>query len=183
MAGDPLARRPDGDAMRLRAEALGEPSRRRFRLLAIIDRETHIVWLEKEQLRRLGQALAQVLENLPKVGPDLTSTNSMLEFDLETRSQFRAGRMELGYDEGRDRILVIAHEIEADADEPAALSLRITRAQAREIAEESEIVVSAGRPLCPLCSRPMGPEPHVCAKQNGHFPKRLEEVQGEEADA
>src|SRR6478672_2876166 len=106
-------------AERIDAEALGEPGSRRFRILAIIDGETHIVWLEKEQLRRLGDALLQVLAALPD-GPAEVETPSALPFTLDSLSQFRAGRMELGYEESTDRILIVVHDVEAEIDDPAS---------------------------------------------------------------
>ena len=63
----------DLEAQRLRVEAIGEPGQRRFRLLALMDGETYIVWMEKQQLQALGLALEQMLEQLPSSGPDLGS--------------------------------------------------------------------------------------------------------------
>lgn len=180
MTDDPNRNQADGDAQRVRAEALGEPGQRRFRLLAMIDGATSVVWMEKEQLRRLGQALEQVLENLPDFGPELGATGGPLEFDADSTAQIRAGRMELGFDEQRKRLVIIAHDLEAEDDAKPAFVCRLTPSQARELAEEAETVVSSGRPICPLCGRPMGPGAHVCEKQNGHFPHRLEEVQDQE---
>lgn len=163
-------------AERIDAEALGEPGSRRFRLLAIIDGETHIVWLEKEQLRRLGDALLQVLAALPDA-PGEVETSSALPFTLDSLSQFRAGRMELGYEEATDRILIVVHDVEAEIDEPAAFVCSISRVQATALAINSEAIVSAGRPICPLCGEPMTGETHACVKQNGHFPHHNEDIE------
>ncbi|MCC6793163.1 MAG: DUF3090 family protein [Thermomicrobiales bacterium] len=182
MADDPNLN-TGGDALRVKAEALGEPGQRRFRLLAVIDGETRIVWLEKEQLRRLGQALEQVLENLPDRGPEIVSAGvSVAEFQLDTRHQIRAGRMELGYDEQRNRLIILAHDLENDESGDPAFVCRLSPGQARELAEEAEIVVSAGRPICPLCGRPMASTGHSCEKQNGHYPHRIEEVEDNDDD-
>ncbi len=177
MSENPRPAGRGGEVERIAAEALGEPGGRRFRMLAVIDGDTRIVWMEKEQLRRLGEALAEVLERLPDRGPDLGPVNQPGTFDFESRFQFRAGRMELGYDEERDRLIIIAHDIESDNDARPAFACRISRAQAEELSQEAAIVVSAGRPFCPLCGYPMGPGPHVCAKQNGHFPELIEGVE------
>jgi uncharacterized repeat protein (TIGR03847 family) len=166
-----------GDAIRIKAEALGEPGQRRFRLMAIIDGETRIVWLEKEQLRRLGQALEQVLENLPDTGPEIVSSGiGIAEFQLDSRLQIRAGRMELGFDEQRNRLIILAHDLEGEDRGAPAFVCRLSAGQARELAEEAANVVSAGRPICPLCGRPVEPTGHSCEKQNGHYPHRMEEV-------
>jgi uncharacterized repeat protein (TIGR03847 family) len=175
MSDNPFVERAEGDAQRLSVEALGEPGQRRFRLLAIIEGATHIVWLEKQQVFALGRAIEQVLESLPDVGPEDDAAGAPIEFNVETTSQFRAGRMELGFDEGRDKLVVIAHDIETEEEEPR-LTVRITRSQARDFSADAAAVVSAGRPLCPLCGQAMGPEPHVCPEQNGHLPHAIDEL-------
>lgn len=175
----------DLEAQRLRVEAIGEPGQRRFRLLALLDGETFIVWMEKQQLQALGLALEQMLEQLPDTGPELGASGVPIEFDLRTRRQFRAGRMELGYDEGSDTLVIVAHDINdepetADVaidDIPASFACRITRDQAREVSADAAAVVAAGRPRCTMCGAPMGPGNHVCPQQNGHYPTALAEAQ------
>ncbi|CAA9573152.1 MAG: hypothetical protein AVDCRST_MAG19-3014 [uncultured Thermomicrobiales bacterium] len=179
--------RPELDAQRLRVEAIGEPGQRRFRLLAVVGGETTIVWMEKQQLQALGLALEQLLTQLPDGGPVLSPTAEPVEFDTATRRQFRAGRMELGYDERQDRIVVVAHDLNEDeeddpvsgggGDENGDFACRITREQAREISADAAAVVSAGRPRCTMCGNPMGPGPHVCPQQNGHYPHALGETE------
>lgn len=172
---------PALEAQRLMVEAIGQPGQRRFRLLAVVDGGTHIVWMEKQQLQALGMALEQLLEQLPDAGLDLGPANVPLEFDTQTASQFRAGRMELGYDERRDRLVIAAHDMQSDDDDenddPISLgrtrpdfACRLTRSQAREISADAAAVVSAGRPRCTMCGQPMSPEGHVCPHMNGHLP-------------
>jgi uncharacterized repeat protein (TIGR03847 family) len=175
---------------RARVEALGEPGQRRFRMLALAGGRTTIVWMEKQQLQALGLALEQLLSQLPDGEGEVAPVASGGEFDLETRRQFRVGRMELGYDETSDRIVIVAHDINdaAEADEAdeeeraheAAFVCGVTREQAREISADAAAVVAAGRPRCTMCGAPMGPGPHVCPQQNGHFPHQLEETDEEE---
>ena len=54
------------DIQFIRPEALGEPGQRRFRLVVVINGRTVIAWMEKEQVRRLGELLLDVLERLPR---------------------------------------------------------------------------------------------------------------------
>jgi uncharacterized repeat protein (TIGR03847 family) len=169
----PSGNRESGDAQRARVEAIGEPGQRRFRLLAVVDGETYIVWMEKQQLDALGRALEQVLDQLPERSIDLSAGNEPVEFDLETRRQFRAGRMELGFDEERDRLVVIAHDLEVESDDDPGFICRLTRSQARELSGDAATVVAAGRPRCVLCGQPMEPGPHACPQQNGHLPDEL----------
>ena len=185
MAEDPFGASPSGaEAQRLRAEAIGEPGQRRFRLLAIVDGRTTIVWMEKQQLQALGMALEQLLEDLPDRGPDIEPTALPIEFDLDTRRQFRAGRMELGYDERNDRLVIVAHDINEDSGEAQEpdFACRLSREQARELSADAAAVVSAGRPRCSMCGAPMGPGPHVCPQQNGHLPHDLgDDEEGDDA--
>lgn len=168
------------DAQRVRVEALGEPGQRRFRLIVAADGETVIVWMEKQQLQALGLALEQMLEQAPGedsgIGPGFG-----IDFDLDTRRQFRVGRMELGYDDRGDRFVVIAHDANDRDDDEPALTCRLTREQAVEVSADAAAVVAAGRPRCTMCGAPMGPGPHACPQMNGHFPHYLADV-GDESD-
>ncbi len=191
MGRGPGAREPldqSLDAQRLRVEAIGEPGQRRFRLMAVVGGDTFVVWMEKQQLQALGLALEQMLEQLPDRGPEIAVAPASVEFDANTRRQFRAGRMELGYDEAQDRLVVVAHDVNDDEeteDAPVIVGVesnvsfacRLTREQAREVSADAAAVVSAGRPRCTMCGRPMGPGPHVCPQQNGHMPHALSETE------
>jgi uncharacterized repeat protein (TIGR03847 family) len=157
------------DIQFIRPEALGEPGSRRFRIVVVINGRTVISWMEKEQVRRLGELLLDVIERLPSAASDDEVAEVSAEPDESTSAQFRAGRMELSYDEEDDRLVVIIHDIEAPEEGPPALAFRMTRAQTRRFSVEADELVQSGRPTCPLCGRPMGPGDHVCEKQNGHF--------------
>jgi len=167
----------DLDAERIQIEAIGQPGERRFRLIAMVNGQTYAVWMEKQQVHALGLALEQMLERLPDEGPILPAGAGLSDFDRETRKQFRVGRMELGYDEDEDRVVIVAHDINNDDGSDAAFACRVTREQARDMSAEASAVVAAGRPRCTMCGEPMGPDPHVCPQQNGHFKHDLEEVE------
>lgn len=160
------------DATGIKVEALGEPGNRRFRLLASVRGETFIAWMEKQQLQALGLAIEQLLQQIPSPPGLGAPSEPPVEFNTETRQQFRVGRMELGYDEGKDRLIISAHNMQTeDEPEERALNLRVTRQQAKSISAEAEVIVAAGRPICPLCGSPMEVgQPHVCPEQNGHLP-------------
>lgn len=159
----------DLDAERIQVEAIGEPGSRRFRLLSIVKGQTYAVWMEKQQVQALGLALEQMLEQLPDVGPELAASPGLETFDRETRKQFRVGRMELGYDDEADRIVIVAHDLNGPEEREAAFACRISRGQARDLSAEAAAVVAAGRPRCTMCGAPMGPGTHVCPQQNGHY--------------
>lgn len=168
---------PGGDAQRVRVDAIGAPGSRRFRLAAAVGGETHILWMEKQQLQALGLAIEQMLEQLPERSQLFESTDLPIELDDNTRSQFRVGRMELGFDIAADRIIIAAHDLQQEESEQyPSLNVRITRNQALEISTDAALVVAAGRPRCPMCGAVIDAgEHHVCPEQNGHLPLPLDE--------
>ena len=73
-------------------------------------------------------------------------------------------------DEDDDRTtrsaLAEAGLLDPDADDAATARFRLTRGQvAAFIARAAELVVS-GRPICPLCGRPIDPDGHACPRLN-----------------
>ncbi|MDQ4045114.1 MAG: DUF3090 domain-containing protein [Chloroflexota bacterium] len=164
------------DVQRLRVEALGEPGQRRFRLMAVINGETHIVWMEKQQMQALGMAVEQLLEQVSHNEIPVVESNSAVEFDQETLNQFRVGRIELGYDPSNERVVINAYDLQQeDEDAQATLVLRLNLRQSAELSTDAAVIVAAGRPLCPMCGQPMNPEGHVCPQQNGHLPISLDD--------
>ncbi|MCO5223154.1 MAG: DUF3090 domain-containing protein [Thermomicrobiales bacterium] len=157
-------------------EALGEPGQRRFRLLLSSGDETTVLWMEKLQVDALGRALEQLLDQLPGTPEETVAPDTEPRFDLGSDRQFRVGKLEIGYDEARDRIVIIAYDLEELEEFGPAALCRLTRIQAAEIADEAERVVAAGRPRCVMCGMPMGPGPHACANQNGHLRSEYEQL-------
>ncbi len=175
MADDLFGSRTPADVERIRVEALGEPGSRRFRLMAIVAGNTHIVWMEKQQLQALGLAVEQLMEQMPDLGSGIDEADSPLDFNVDTQEQFRVGRIELGYDVSSDRVVISTFDLEQDDEEEAAsLMIRLTRRQSAELSTDAALVVSAGRPFCPMCGNPISSEGHVCPQQNGHLPISLE---------
>lgn len=162
---------PGGDAQLLRAEALGEPGQRRFRLVTVIDGETYVLWMEKQQVQALGLALEQLVEHLPP-SPGFGSGDPTAMIDEDTRNQFRVGRIEIAFDESVGQIVLAAHDIEQDDDAVRpSLTIRISREIGRSLSEDAAELVSKGRPFCPMCGSPMDiGRTHVCPQQNGHLP-------------
>lgn len=162
---------PGGDAQLLQVEALGEPGHRRFRIVAVIEGETYILWMEKQQVQALGLALEQLIEQVPGSPGAGGVGNAFAVVNEETRNQFRVGRIEIAFDDLIEQILISAHDIEQDTpDAPPTLAIRISREQARELSSEAADLVARGRPICPMCGSPMEREGHVCPQQNGHLP-------------
>jgi uncharacterized repeat protein (TIGR03847 family) len=171
MSEEFVPRSPGGDAQILRAEALGEPGHRRFRLVTVIDGETYVLWMEKQQVQALGLALEQLVEHLPP-SPGFGAGDPTAIINEDTLNQFRVGRIEIAFDESLEQIILAAHDIEADdPDGRPTLVIRISREIGRTLSEEAAELVAKGRPVCPMCGSPMDlGRTHVCPEQNGHLP-------------
>lgn len=154
------------------AEAIGQPGQRRFRLRAInSDGETASLWLEKEQLAALGEALGTALENegykyerlpLDDITPDPV-------FPLNAGIDFRLVQLSMGLNTEARAIILIAAD-GPESDDSVTVTMEFDYRRAHELHRQIDDVVAAGRPPCPLCTAPMDPAGHVCVRTNGHKP-------------
>lgn len=168
---------------RLEAEALGQPGQRTFRLIAASDRgETAVLWIEKEQLQALGEAIDRLLAQVgPRrtrrldAGPQPPRPVAAL-LDPPT-VEFKIGQLGLGYDVEENRCLLIAHDIEelSEGSSPVLRCL-ISQGQFRHLSEQIASIMASGRPLCPMCGLPLSDSPHFCPPSNGHL-KRAEALE------
>jgi hypothetical protein len=86
--------------------------------------------------------------------------------------------MRLDYEERRAMLVLIAAPLEIVLEpdqEPQAIireedevSILFTQEQAQALTSAINVLVTSGRPVCPLCGTPLEPGPHACVKQNGH---------------
>jgi uncharacterized repeat protein (TIGR03847 family) len=156
------------------AGAIGEPGQRTFYLQVSAEQRLVSLKCEKEQVGALAEYLGGVLADLPPVegaGADMT-LRSPVEPD------WAAGTLSVGYDETSDEVVLVIEELipatdpdapETPEPEPASLRVRLSRGQVAAYVEHAAGVVAAGRPPCPLCGRPKGPD-HICPRTNGHRP-------------
>ncbi len=158
----------------LEAEAIGQPGQRRFRLIAGAGNDLVSLWMEKEELQALGLAIEQLFEQLRLAGlirtrvPEQPALRSApLPPDIP---EYVVGKMAIGYDEERRRIVIFAHDITQDDDEDPVFAGRATLPAAKALARQIAKVIAAGRPRCPRCGAVIGPEGHVCPHDNGHLP-------------
>jgi uncharacterized repeat protein (TIGR03847 family) len=153
---------------------VGPPGQRVFYLQAREGRRLVTLKCEKEQVSALGEYLAGLLAKLAESAPPAAAGKGpALVEPLEPL--WPVGSIGVGYDEGRQRIIVVANEqVEEDeesatpAAEPASARFAITRAQAAAFVERARALVRAGRPTCPMCGAPKDPAGHVCPRANGH---------------
>lgn len=175
-----------GRAELLDAEAIGRPGSRRFRLFARARGRTAGLWLEREQLQALSDAIDQLLAQiaggdvlrtlLPTEAPETTSAPP--DFPSHPDVEFQVGELSLGYDERDNLLVILATPLEPLGEEEVGrrrsgspgFAARFTRDQGLALSQHIMGILAAGRPRCAFCGAPLGPEPHACPKQNGHHP-------------
>jgi uncharacterized repeat protein (TIGR03847 family) len=160
---------------RITTDAIGEPGERVFYLQARKGRRLVTLICEKEHIAALALAIDQVLLSLADDDPDavvepdpMIEEGMGLEYPLEPA--FRAGQVNLGYDEVSERLVIIVYELMAEGDDspPSVARFWATPAQMRAFSIQGQQIVAAGRPTCPMCGEPMDPSGHFCPRRNGH---------------
>lgn len=162
-------REPFGIATFITPEAVGQPGQRRFRIKAMNeDGRTVSLWLEKEQLSALGDAIETVLKG---EGYDLGPTRPAEEpvFPWKCDIDFRIGQLSLGLHRNERMIVLSAAEITEEQTAPTnSVAVAIDYGQSTALSDDIVKVVAAGRAPCALCGGPLDPAGHVCPRQNGH---------------
>ena len=160
---------------RITADAIGEPGKRVFYIQARKGMRLVTLICEKEHVAALAMATEQVLLSLVDddadavIDPDPAIDVGMnLEYPLEP--VFRAGQVNLGYDQVSKRLVVIAYEFldEDDEAQPSVARFWASLAQMRAFSIHGQTVVAAGRPTCAMCGEPMNPDGHFCPRRNGY---------------
>ncbi len=152
---------------------VGPAGARTFYLQARQEDRLVTLKLEKQQVGALAELLTELLSDLPDA--DDLPAPSTLELEEPVLPEWVVGSMQLSYDPGSDRVVLLAEEVEvvtddepAGTDEGAIGRLAFTRAQAEALVARGVELVTAGRSTCPLCGHPMDPAGHSCPKTNGH---------------
>lgn len=169
---------------RFLAGTIGQPGDREFFLQVADGRRIFSVAVEKQQVAvladRLGSLITEVAKRFDVAAPP-SDVAGAVELTLTTPvdAEFRVGTMGLAWDGEESQVIVellaLSEEevgedivLEDREDGPDALRVFLTLAEARDFARRAELVVSAGRPPCPLCSNPLDPEGHICPRLNGY---------------
>ena len=157
------------------AEAIGVPGKRTFKITATSAGGSAVVWLEKEQLLRVGIAIKRFLVAHPGAAePVRPATQVGASGAVEV--EFKAGEMSLRHDTSTGVLTLAAEAIEPAPEPelpesekpPAAVQFSFTRPMAATLADLALEACAAGRKPCPLCGGPIDPEGHFCVKTNGH---------------
>jgi len=159
---------------RITIDAVGLPGQRVFLLQASDAVDTITLKLEKGQARAVAQKSGELLRNIEKqlLHPESASAPAPASADLTLSPPleplFAVGQIGIGYDQGRDRMVLAVQELVFDeSQEPSTAQFWISRAQLKAMSEHTLKVIEQGRPACPLCGRPMDPDGHLCPRQNG----------------
>jgi len=164
-----------GIAASLNAAAIGEPGSRRFHLTLEAEKGSARVWMEKQQLFQLGIGIDRLLAALGGLEAPEHESEGTISPREGLHLECQAGKLFLGQADQPGLFLlgVLDSDDEGDAiaseDEYLTLVALVSRNKIKEFGKEALEVCAAGRPLCPLCNSPIGPEPHVCPKSNGHL--------------
>jgi len=163
-----------GRVSSLRADAVGQPGLRRFRLLAEFKNGgSAVLWMEKEQLFNLGVALKRIIATVEEETTRHGAGHTLVEESnpqahIGQALEFEVGRLAVGYDERTASYIIVAHAVEDPEEIAATASLVATHQEMNVLADQAFEVCAAGRPRCLLCGAPVGPERHVCPRDNGH---------------
>jgi uncharacterized repeat protein (TIGR03847 family) len=149
----------------VQAQSFGEPGGRTFRLRLVgAASQSASLWMEKEHLGALGlalrQALAEFKHDQEASSADIAVFPDVAEYD------FRVGRMGIGLDVSGRTVVLQVDELGNDQDRE--LRFRLSLDQSAALSAELEHIIAAGRPVCPLCGRPIDPAGHMCVRSNGH---------------
>jgi uncharacterized repeat protein (TIGR03847 family) len=166
------------------AGTVGQPGNRTFYLQAVHDKRVVSVTLEKQQVAVLAERISALLVEINRrfgtpIPPDTGEVGDLQPLLTPVDSEFRVGTMGLGWDSEAQTVVVellAVSETEFDAsvvlddaeDGPDAVRVFLSPESAREFATRSNLVISAGRPPCPLCDEPLDPEGHICVRTNGY---------------
>jgi uncharacterized repeat protein (TIGR03847 family) len=170
---------------RITTGAIGEPGQRIFMLQAArgLTQQTWI--LEKEQVIAMGRGSYELLGQIGQhemtrellgKGPLAASSSEFSEAMAlqpdEPAFRIDPDSMTMRYDEERNLIEFSFSELVADEEGDAStVQLWVTPRQLAALGVQGMKVVAQGRPICPLCGHPIGPEGHKCPSSNGQNPR------------
>jgi uncharacterized repeat protein (TIGR03847 family) len=155
-------------------DTIGPPGQRTFYLQAAQDDLVITLVIEKEQAAAIAVAIGGALQQLEAIDEEVDLSGLDLVPPIEPL--FRVGKLELGYDQERDMLVIAAEELTAEDEHGGRVRIWARHEQMAALARKAAVAVAAGRPICPLCDEVIEPdEEHVCVRDNGR--KRLYELE------
>ncbi len=148
--------------------AVGPPGHRAFYLQVDVGTDHLTFRCEKAQVAALAASLERILEDLPISAATPGPVGGLDDTDA---AEWVVAGIGLAFDPEADRLVVQLEELlpddEADPDPtPATARFAITRGVAAAFTRRAGSLVSAGRPPCTWCGRPLDPEGHACPRMN-----------------
>ncbi len=163
-----------GRAIRVNADAVGQPGDRRFRVLVEAEFGNACLWMEKQQLFQLATAIQRLLSTADMASSDIPTTEPQRSGDQVF--EFQVGQLMIN-DEARGPILQFQANDQEEGDTGApTLGTLIDLHQLKALADEALTVCAAGRPRCPLCGVPMELEGHQCIRTNGYHKELFDDL-------
>ncbi len=161
---------------RIAVEAVGEPGRRRFYLLATGSGRTLTLGCEKSQIQALILRMHQMLE-AQQIEPPEGLAEAPTSPGKPGDPEWQIGEMGLGYHEARRMFVLVASQaavgesaVAPPVDDAPSVRFWLSHDQFIAFSKQAESVLTAGRPLCPRCGLPMDPSGHPCPVMNGARP-------------
>jgi uncharacterized repeat protein (TIGR03847 family) len=154
-------------------DTIGPPGQRTFYLQAAQDELVVTLIIEKEQAAAIAVAIGGALQQLEVIDEEVDLSG--LDLILPIEPLFRVGKLELGYDQERDMLVIAAEEL-TEGEQGGRVRIWARHEQMAALARKAAVAVATGRPICPLCDEIIEPdEDHVCVRDNGR--KRLYELE------
>jgi uncharacterized repeat protein (TIGR03847 family) len=122
--------------------------------------------IEKQQVAVLASYLARIVREVGRPG----ALPENVAFNEDEDPAWVIGTIGVSFDEGTQRIVVVAEELVTDDEDSSVARFSLTLEQAGAFAIVATGLVEAGRPPCPLCGLPLDPSGHNCPRTNGHRP-------------
>ncbi len=122
--------------------------------------------IEKQQVAVLASYLARIVREVGRPG----ALPENVAFNEDEDLAWVIGTIGVSFDEGTQRIVVVAEELVTDDEDSSVARFSLTLEQAGAFAIVATGLVEAGRPPCPLCGLPLDPSGHNCPRTNGHRP-------------
>lgn len=103
-----------GQVKAFKAESIGVPGKRTFRLLVDASKGGACLWVEKEQLYHMAVSIQRMLDAAPGGAPAAVSSPAEgASADEYQALEFKIGRMGVDYDGEKDQFIFLVHDIDA----------------------------------------------------------------------
>tara|TARA_A100001037_G_scaffold296546_1_gene317186 strand:- start:894 stop:1406 length:513 start_codon:yes stop_codon:yes gene_type:complete len=148
-------------------ETFGDPGMRTFRINIDSASSNALIWVEKEQLSELCKSMNQLIKDVKPDENAYTFPPVEKEAPGLSKIEFKTNKIAFGFDENSKMFLIDAYDPSSSSDE-TTLRIWIDTTQLKTFINQGLEIVSAGRPICELCHKPINPDEHCCDYRNGH---------------